>query len=53
MVVIQIHQNLMRAFSGEDGYIVSGEEAYATMEVIEGIRRSHSYSTSIKLPLYD
>lgn len=47
------YQNLMRAFSGEDGYIVSGEEAYATMEVIEGIRRSHSYSTSIKLPLYD
>ena len=47
------YKNLISAFSGGDGYIVTGEQAYSTMEVIEGIRRSHSYSTNVKLPLYD
>lgn len=47
------YTNVMSVFSGGEGYIVPGEAAYATMEVIEGIRRSHSYSTKVKLPLYD
>ena len=47
------YENVLNAFSGKDGYIVSGEEAYSTMEVIEAIRRSHSYSSNVKLPLYD
>jgi len=47
------YKNVMNVFSGNDGYIVPGDAAYATMEVIEAIRRSQSYSTKVKLPLYD
>ena len=40
------YTNTLNAFAGKHGYIVSGEEAYATMEVIEAIRRSHAYSST-------
>jgi predicted dehydrogenase len=46
------YTNTLNAFSDKGGYIVSGEEAYATMEIIEAIRRSHSYSSTIKIPFY-
>jgi predicted dehydrogenase len=47
------YRNIFAAFQGKDGYTVSGDESYATMEVIEAIRRSHTYGTRVKLPLYD
>ena len=47
------YTNVMNAFAGRGGYTVSGDDAFATMQVIEGIRRSNSYATNVKLPLYD
>jgi predicted dehydrogenase len=47
------YMNAFKFFAGEDGYVVSGEDAYATMEVIEAVRRSHAYSTVVKVPLYN
>ena len=47
------YRNIFAAFRGENGYTVSGDESYATMEVIESIRRSHAYGTRVKLPLYN
>jgi predicted dehydrogenase len=47
------YRNLFTQFRNEDGYIVSGDASYATMEVIEAIRRSHAYGTRVKLPLYN
>jgi len=47
------YRNIFSAFHGGNGYVVTGEESYATMEVIEAIRRSHSYGTRVKLPLYN
>ena len=37
---------------GQKASLVTGMQALKTMHVIEGIRRSHTYSTSVKLPLY-
>jgi len=47
------YRNVISAFRGENGYIVTGDEAYKTMEVIEAIRRSNSYGVRVSLPLYN
>jgi len=47
------YKNIMAAFRGEDGYMVTGDQSYKTMEVIEAVRRSHSYGVRVKLPLYN
>jgi len=52
-----IYFDQLRAFfaacRGKGGAIVSGRESIKTMEVVEAVRRSHAYSTSVRLPLYD
>lgn len=47
------YENVFKVFNGDQGYIVSGDSAYKTMEVIEAIRRSHSSGLRIKLPMYN
>lgn len=40
------------ACRGEKVYYVTIEDARHTMDVVEGIRRSHEYGNAIRLPLY-
>ena len=47
------YENIFSSFRENDGYIVSGDDSYKTMEVIEAIRRSNSYGVRVKLPLYN
>lgn len=46
-------KEFVKACRGEKGHVVSGREAMRTMEVVEAIRRSHSYSSTVRLPLYN
>ena len=47
------YRNVIQYFRNREGYVVSGEDAFDTMQVIEGIRRSNSYGVRVSLPLYD
>ena len=47
------YENIFSSFRNNKGYIVSGDDSYKTMEVIEAIRRSSSYGVRVKLPLYN
>jgi predicted dehydrogenase len=47
------YMNVFNYLAEKDGYVVTGEDAYATMEIIEAVRRSHAYSTTVKVPMYD
>ncbi len=47
------YKNVLAAFRGHNGYTVSGEDAYKTMEIIEAVRRSQAYGVRVKLPLYN
>ena len=47
------YENIFSSFRENGGYIVSGDDSYKTMEVIEAIRRSNSYGVRVKLPLYN
>jgi len=47
------YKNVIAAFRGEDAHYVSGKQSFKTMQVIEAIRRSHSYGVRVKLPLYN
>ncbi len=42
-----------KACRGANGKYVSGREAMHTMEVIEAVRRSHTNSSTVRLPLYN
>ncbi len=47
------YRNIISSFRGNGGYTVSGDESYKTMEIVEAVRRSHSYGVRVKLPLYN
>ena len=47
------YENIFASFQDNSGYIVSGDDSYKTMEVIEAVRRSSSYGVRVKLPLYN
>ena len=47
------YKSVLSAFRGEDVHYVSGEQSYNTMQVIEAVRRSHSYGVRVKMPLYN
>ncbi len=53
----KIYHNQLREFvaacNGNSHNLITGEEALNTMQVVEAIRRSHAYSTTVKLPIYD
>ena len=52
-IYLEEYQNVISYFNGTDSEVVTGKQAYKSLEVIEAVRRSHSYGNRIKLPLYD
>jgi predicted dehydrogenase len=47
------YRNVINHFRAEDSYVVSGDIAYDTMQVVEAIRRSSAFGARVALPLYD
>ncbi|MBN1521872.1 MAG: Gfo/Idh/MocA family oxidoreductase [Candidatus Aureabacteria bacterium] len=46
-------RDFVAACQGKQTSLIMGESGLKTMQVIEGIRRSHAYSTTVKVPLFD
>lgn len=46
-------KNFIAACNGKEYNLITGEESVKTLQVVEAIRKSCAYSTSVKLPLFE